>query len=415
MDPKKLDSSLLGIRCHSQALVRVETAGDKKVYSHYEIFNGPQELYARIASAPASISFHEITRIATDPFSSPQKMYFDIDAGREKWGSLSGQEVERRAATAIIDAAQKWACEVGFRGTLRAYVAGSSDYLTKVSLHIIFPDLLFKDHGPLKRAALRVMSYLEPWLANCVDILYKKNQGLRLLWAHKVGTSRQKIPLQAYGVWPADSIAALAESTIHTYSAAPQHCIDNLAPAPMEWSYLGTESTSDLMAMLGALEEMEQAGGGDSLPPGGAYREESSQFLQSGTVRISLRRTAPSHCIVCQRLHDSENPYVVRRNGEYRLYCRRASPQANGKAQSTLFYVDEKLRAEALAVRKEAKTVMSPNQLRALAVAREALEKEEEYEDWTPSFPSKLELIEDDRSAQIYDDEIEMRIDLSEG
>jgi hypothetical protein len=425
----KKDAALSALTSHTEVIVRVETATDYRdpgdgngSRNHYEIFSDPGKLYARIAAAPENVSFHEITRVATDPYPSPQRMYFDIDADRDRWGALTGQEVEARAAAAICAAAEKWAVEMGFRGIFRAYVAGSSDFITKVSLHVVFPDLLFADIGPLKRAAMRIVGYLEPWLANCVDVLYKKNQGLRLLWARKAGTSRQKVPL-GQGPWSSDPVRALTESTIHIYCGEPRHCIDDLAPPPKEWGYLGKENGSDLMAMLGALEEAERAGGGDSLPAGGAYRELSTHFLESGAARTALRRVAPSYCIVCHRLHESENPYVLQKGGIYRFYCRR-STQVNGRQQSTVFYIDESLRQAAIAARRVRSEAQFPPPYQAgrisqMDVGLDASEAAWRYgtgnEDDFEFLPATLTIAEDRRPTSVYDDEeLAMRIDIGD-
>jgi hypothetical protein len=351
----KLQDALAGLRAYSQILVRIETAPAKsegpaadgralvagaatlstaKGRSHYEIFDSPAAIYARIVAAPREVSFHEITRTRSDPFPPPLRLYFDVDCKREAWSQGgSGRDIEWRACLAFHAAAKKWSEDNGLGSAAAMRVASSSDYTSKVSLHIFFPGLVFSDYRALGRAAVVIASYLEPWLANTVDQVYKKNQGLRLLWAHKAGTDRTKRPYGPAITWPTDPIQALAVGLIHDYAATipyPGNLLDDLVP-PVGHGFLGAENHGDLSLILEALAAAEwQAAerAGDGHPPeGGAYREQRSTFLDNGGTILNLLRIAPSFCIVCGRTHDSENPYIRVRGGVYRFHCRRAEEE----------------------------------------------------------------------------------------
>lgn len=325
---------MAAVNSHDDIIVRVEEVQETGHRSHYRVFSGIQALFAHMQNAGDDCTFHEITRISTDPHAPAQRLYFDIDSPRETWGDMDGRTTEDNIVKSILEAASQW------RPVTRALVATSSDYINKVSVHVIFPDFVFEEHTALKRVAMKIRSYLQPWLANCTDVLYKKNQGLRLLGSHKAGTTRVK---RAMGPgWPEDPIEALALSTIHAYGSAPTECLDCHAPPPFRSAPLGSVGGAELDRILTALEEAEKHAAityNGGIPPiGGAYRERSTERHDNGRVVTALTRIAPSCCIICKRTHESENVTIVQKNGVYRVHCFR--DKQYGKNRGVVIFTD---------------------------------------------------------------------------
>lgn len=332
----RLAEALAAVGALGECLVRVETPER----SHYEIHADPAALAGAVLAAGGRATYHEITRVSTDPYPPLQRLYFDFDLPRERWGERGGREAEAEALRELGAAVRGWALAAGLPPP-QELAATSSDYVTKVSLHVTYPEICFREHTAMKRLALELRGALPGWVAGALDILYKRNQGLRLTWSRKPGAppSRQKRPLA--GPWPPGEGPALAAGTVHAYGGSAAAPADHLAPRPPEFAPIAAADPGNLHRLLAALEAAERAAaaetGGTPPPPGGAYRERGTRWTERGSV-TSLLRTAPSCCCICRRTHDSENPMICGTNGHYRLSCPRAA--AGGGPRSAPLYQD---------------------------------------------------------------------------
>jgi hypothetical protein len=331
-----LADALNGVSGYCDMIVRIENCTNpERPFSNYTIFSDPFSLLNEIEEAGKGISFHEITRIETDPFALNQRLYFDIDIPSANWGNLDGRTVEKNVIEHVALGVKTWLSEHSLPQDMAiSLVASSSDYITKISLHILYPKMEFKSHFALKRMAMEAKSLVPPWVSAAIDTLYKKNQGLRLLWARKAGTSRIKKPFS--GPWPTSSeedykLTTLAISTIHPYGSARScEVLDEHVPVLKIGSLISAEAAPEITNALAALEELEREGAlvnGAPVPPiGGSYIEKGSERKSNGTITIKLVRRSgvPSFCVVCKRTHEHENPYIILKpNGHYLLYCHR--------------------------------------------------------------------------------------------
>ncbi len=338
MTYRRLEDVLLSLNSTKQLIARKETPGPLRPYSSYVIFNTPGDYLDAIVTGGNNVTFHEITKTATNPYPSAQKLYFDIDASSDLWGPLSSGAYEKSILRELFCAVQS---EFEERVTTVApldepLVASSTDYEKKVSLHVIFPNVLFREHSALKRAALRIIMRMAPLFAKSIDILYKKNQGLRILYSTKLGTSRTKLPVS--GPWSADPATNVAMSTIHTYSNEKANVLDDYFPDIASGEMFGGGlSDADENAMvktaLAALAHKERslaAKKGLTAPPvEGAYDCRSVERTRRGAFRLSLLRKSTSGCVVCNRDHEHENCTVYVDNGRYTLYCFRSNGEKN--------------------------------------------------------------------------------------
>lgn len=328
----KLADTRAALTCANQVIVRREFAQDAQVRSNYMIFSDPHTLLSAIESGNGT--YHEITRTAEQEHPLPQRLYFDIDAKSDSWGAMTGQGFEQ----GIVDALRIAVDSVfRFNGTQKSMlVASSSNYAEKVSVHVTFPGLCFVHHESLKRAASSVAARLPEIFGRTVDMLYKRNNGLRLLFSTKLGTTRCKLPVQigTSTPWPSDKIRALVLSTIHTYGSDVQFCdstqlCDSIFPVQQLNLYDNVESDELIKRILKLIEKKETSastsrGSSAGIPPaGGAYRERSCKSLGEGKFSISLDRMAPSFCIMCNRVHESDGCSIFVVNDAIYMKCMR--------------------------------------------------------------------------------------------
>jgi hypothetical protein len=340
----KLEDALQALRSKGQLLARCEKLVAGKSKTNYVIFNDPSEYVRAINQSGGTSTYHEITKTAYDPYPSYQKLYFDIDAAKNLWGDLSPKDYELAVLEKLLAALATESEIVGEDFDCTPLVMTSSDYVEKVSLHVIFPNILFSEHSALRRAAMRIISHIVPFYAKSFDLLYRKNGGLRMIYSVKLKTTRTKLPLLLSGYedeqWSDDRVANVIASTIHTYSDdtyVDEHGnVEKLEPyddcfpedVTVPNSCNGTMSEKMKTIALKALYSAECIAAlnnhGTSPPIGGAYEIRSIDEYKKDSFLISVNRKHISACIVCNRDHEHEHGYITVHNGNYKYKCHRA-------------------------------------------------------------------------------------------
>ena len=317
-----LADAMRAVQSFDDVVVRVEDGR-----SYYIIYNSIEKLAEDIENSPTSRAYHEITRIEMNPFAPAQRLYFDIDMKVIDITPECAKNYEQKCIDEIVRTVNDW------RGhPVKANIMHSSDYTTKISLHIIFPEIKFKSHYALKHLAVDLRNKLEPWLANCVDILYKRNQGLRLAFCNKVGTSRRKVQMNTEN--PITDSTVLRDNMIHEYGSEPTDFSDSMAPLPKVIPM--SESLENVSRAISIIHNLEEAGGDEN----GGHREGKIEYHNGKPSMVALVRSRPSWCPLCERVHESENYYItIRQSGEYYLNCWRVGG-AEKKASAKLIYVD---------------------------------------------------------------------------
>ena len=342
----KLRDARESLTCKDQIIVRKEYIEDTQTKSHYLIFSDPFSLLTAIENAGETVAFHEVTRTADQEWPLPQRLYFDIDAPADKWKHVDGHSFEKSTVDALLSAVSK---TFGERFTGDFLVASSSNYIDKVSLHVTFPLLCFRQYESLKRAASVVTAQLPTQIAQTIDMLYKKNCCLRLLYSTKICTSRRKIPVGSG--WPSDRALALACSTIHTYGLDTAKIVlyDNMFPYEALKACENTDESGLATYVLSLVEKKERSasltkGGGAGNPPqGGAYVERSCKSLGDGKFALTLDRIAPSFCTMCARVHESDGCSIFVVEGSVYLKCMRTVGISGSK--STCLFKPAKIRS----------------------------------------------------------------------
>jgi hypothetical protein len=312
---KTLNEALMDVRDYSNVIVRVETlgVGDRK-WSHYRVYSDISAVAEAIVNSNEKEAFHEVTRMPCDNFCPVQRLYFDIDLASKNWGNRSPRDLENIAIEQIKAGVKTW-LDNNNMNPHSALVASSSDYETKVSLHIVFPTLCFKYNTKVKSLAMYVKDRCEPWLANAIDTLYKPHQGLRLLGSRKCGTDRFKIIHS--GPWPKNE--PTYASTIHVYDASNPKVYDAFVDDPQVPTFTDVVAPSIQNAMI----ELDRQTGAS------CYDQDTRSVYERGIHIIGLRRRmGESYCIQCKRTHGSieergDNAYISIKNGVYYFNCYR--------------------------------------------------------------------------------------------
>lgn len=239
----------------------------------------------------------------------PQKPYFDIDIGDPKIKESQGLDLINELKKAIL---------VDDRITEEDILVFSSHGKDKLSYHVIVNNWCLPDYNSNKTYCSRIIARMPdsyPMKRFMDDTMYKSIQQLRIFGNTKVGKDRFKI-LDKHPLSVTDKDYRFQFMTILLNSlvsnAGSCRILEYTIPIQKVW----TGSNEDL-----TLDEIRVV---ENLP-----------FILDGTFEIldvkgrliPLKRKAPSFCLLCQRTHENENPYLTFSNDSNKIYihCRRSS------------------------------------------------------------------------------------------
>lgn len=261
---------------------------------------------------------------------NPQKPYFDIDipigvvSDDKHLTKTDAEELKRQVLVGILKEFDYLAEE-----NILIFTSHSDE---KYSYHIIVDNWCVTDHEENKIFCEKVMKHVEPRLSLFIDALvYKSIQQLRIFECHKFGSTRTKI-LDPKCKWKPSEKPI---SDAHKYALIlggslvgnTSYCritpsLKPPVPPRKKWdgkeTILEEEDPSkclDLMAKLAGLDSSRDM----SFP----YR-----VLSVKGSLILLKRLKPSHCRICDRVHENENPYLIVVGRRRKIYfnCRRVDP-----------------------------------------------------------------------------------------
>ena len=302
-----------------------------------------------------------------------QNMRFDIDLSRNKWPP--GVEFGQRYADRVMNWVVGTTLEVmQVRDHQRNVVVCTSHGPDKFSYHIVIRGRHLRDAAAAKRLFLLVLAKLPdemrrfPRNHDKDDLLlpvlppgaidpsvYGRLQQFRLLGSQKPGSNRPKRfcdtwhyegfgPVEhqyAYTGLPLDEVQFL-ESLVGWVDERLSTLYEPPVPAPHRLPPPGQAKQKASLASSRRcrLRNADTSGGNNdsTLDPGDLDFDlkaalsllEPRDAFEVREVRnhlVMLRRLRPTHCLVCDRVHESENPYLLIQ-GEERvvwLDCRRDS------------------------------------------------------------------------------------------
>lgn len=258
------------------------------------------ELKKLIDRREPNTTYHEI-------FNTMTKVFFDID---------SFPPDHEKMITMNIIKTFKQVCP--YSGHI-SYIVCSSTSSKKGSAHVIFPQLCVST-DVMRKFILPQMSEISPYIDQYVDAaVYRKNGQLRCLNSIKYerigGTisTRQKI-------------CKNAEYNIDTFNSSCISLCDNCINLNLQYSTDYVDKNFEINCNYTPSQV------------GTIKREIRSTFKNAIMVNqikntlVELRKVKPYFCIICNRVHQNENPYcTIRMNGDVLYRCRRYSDKKASK------------------------------------------------------------------------------------
>lgn len=246
--------------------------------SSYLLFDNLAEFIAFYAATPSKV-YCEVVWGAL-----PQRLKLDIDAAGAEISEEDLIDVVRDSAEIAFD--QLWP---GVAAPIYTCASSGAD---KVSFHVVI-DAFVSGHLQCAAFTDMVVRIMPPEYAKYVDLrVNKSTQNFRIAGSHKPGSTRVKqLPP---GV-------DLARTLIRSYEGAPAVLPDiaaarprEVAPAPIP---ADDDHTREAIARFGAADPASAYL--NSIRPAGFY------------AQLNFKRMAPSHCQICQRVHDHDNTFKL--------------------------------------------------------------------------------------------------------
>lgn len=250
------------------------------------------ELKKLIDRKEPNTTYHEI-------FNTMTKVFFDIDS--------FPPEQEKTIAMSIIDAF-KQICP--YSGHI-SYIVCSSTSSKKGSVHIIFPQLCVSI-DVMRKFILPQMSEISPYVDKYVDsAVYRKNGQLRCLNSIKYERINGTISTR-------QKVCKNAQYNIDTFNSSCISLCGNCINLNLQYNtdYANKDfeiNCSYTPSQVGTIK-----------------REVRNVFRNAVVVKeikntlVELRKVKPYYCIICNRVHQNENPYcTIRMNGDVLYRCRR--------------------------------------------------------------------------------------------
>ena len=245
----------------------------------------------------------------------PQKPYFDLDI------KLECPEVKSQDLC-LSEEESGQLCKQVVEGILKVIPVNPSDIMIftshskeKHSYHIVVDNWCFPDYRENKAFSLEVIQLVSPKFRPFIDSsMYKSLQQFRILGSHKWESERIKI-LDSSSLWKPPiqaensdhlfilqlsgslvsnvSYCSLLPSFSHLVPQKPTFVFDATDLTPNE-----VEKCLNFCAKCGNFKHFSD--------PGFPYR-----FQETKGHLILLKRISRSFCRVCNRIHESENPFLT--------------------------------------------------------------------------------------------------------
>jgi len=281
--------------------------------------------------------FHEV--IFGDSY---QKPHFDVEVEPRPSQSQAQRFIDE-LVTAIIETFELWP-HIQFKPENHIIICHSHG-TDKLSYHIIIDGFLHSNNQEAEDFCYYIRSKLSPEFQEWLDVgIYTKLHQLRILSSVKRGTTRIKLFSETWRYQGADieyeylippetedhKKMMQLQSSLITYTSGcktlpflrqqlSEEVVTSVLPYRRpESEYTDFVSISDETAKSAIILLAELAG----MTPDNRKFPYEYQGTRGGIVL--LNRIRPSHCRICNRRHDTENPYLtVNDKGHVYFYCRR--------------------------------------------------------------------------------------------
>lgn len=261
-------------------------------------------------------SFYEI--ILED---SPRKLFFDVDDGDE--------ECLEHLYRSIDGNFQDIGINLDPESNILQY---SSHGKNKLSYHIVINGFFFLNSESAKVMAEKIISEIPEEYQEFVDKgVYSGTRSLRTLYSTKFSEKRYK-KLDRKFEYLGDEVTLEEKTKLQDFLDSSITYIEESVLIPIE--------TPERKKLEGNIEDV-----------GEAYQLLLSELnIDEGVFEIrdvngpfiSLRRLRKSYCRLCDRIHESENPYMFSAGGNLYFSCRRSDKNLYlGKLYSSMIEDEE--------------------------------------------------------------------------
>jgi hypothetical protein len=275
---------------------------------------------------------------------SPQKPHFDLDIPCDENGNYISEELKTNCDNilsellqGIIYVCKKVNVKINPENDIRVY---TSHGINKRSYHVILCNYCHSNNLEARAFYDNVMETLPEYiiLSKCIDSsVYSVKQQFRILGSSKPGTNRIKTRMASYKINEiqyegkvGNKLEELEHSLVSYTSGCiflPEFCLKNKS----------TKITGDGLTLSNEIVQSCVQLMGISLNIGDIYSFFSVSNVKGGL--ISLKKKRPYNCVICNRVHENENPYLrINIYSQVYYYCRR-----NEKAKILLGCIEEEL------------------------------------------------------------------------
>lgn len=271
----------------------------------------------------------------------PQKPHFDIDLSPEKAEGFDleqlGNSIKDYTLTAIIEVLKQAGVTLKAEKDILLY---SSSNEKKVSYHIVIDNYMHLNNNEAKAFHKRVMEYLKEKYG--LDYLntptgpivdpkvYSTTQQFRIVGNRKQGSDRVKVFNENFTIFdrkyqheyseavdnPARKVLVILKESLVSFTSGckllPQFMSEEeVKRRELSGKQTAIEITDELLKeAIGLLKRY--------------FRNDDYTFDQVDDYRneIRLKRNRASHCQLCQRVHEHQNPYLRVRGSWLIWHCR---------------------------------------------------------------------------------------------
>lgn len=290
----------------------------------YAYFDSYVEFYEYIQKFPRSEwAFYEII---FGEFS--QKPHFDIDISADACSGEDIAQVGERVRDELIRSCLAVTASVGLTLNLeRDILLFSSHGPNKCSYHLVIPHYYHEGNREARAFYDAVVANLDPHIAQFVDSgVYNSRQQFRILGSSKVEQNRPKILHQIFTYQDREYLHAFSEASTDPIQTKLNILHESLVSFTAGTTYIPS------FVQTRTIERTYESSGELSSEAVGRYFEmvktkfgDAFSILSVVGSRIDLKREASSWCPMCDRSHDSDNPYMFVISGKLYMNCRRTT------------------------------------------------------------------------------------------
>lgn len=258
-----------------------------------------------------------------------QKPHFDIDIDNME---KNGDQIRDNLIDSIIKVLKDKGIDIDINKDVLIYTSHGN---AKQSYHVVINNYCHTNNVEARAFYDNVMDHVNPEYVQWIDkAVYNPLQQLRTLGSRKIGTNRCKIFLKKWSYhgsdieyqYPEDpdgpehEMVMQLEASIVSFTGNCKFLPAFEPRIHKNTTYIESDDI-DIKDAKDALSLVAAAGKIKTTDPRFPYK-----FLGINGPIVMLKRTKPSNCRICNRIHENENPYLLVVGEEKSVYfhCRRA-------------------------------------------------------------------------------------------